>query len=57
MLETILKTTEKLTLETLNKLEESMEFTLAEHYEERINFHIKMLNYYFKEKDNEKLAT
>jgi len=33
-----------------------MEFSLQEHYEERIAFHQKMLYYYLTEQQNEKLA-
>ena len=33
----------------LIKSEESMDFTLYEHYKERINFHTKMLWYYLNE--------
>jgi len=36
--------------ETLKKSEDSMDFTLAEHYKERISFHMKMLMYYLNEK-------
>lgn len=39
-----------LDIETLKKSEDSMDFTLAEHYKERINFHMKMLMYYLNEK-------
>jgi len=39
------------------KLEEDTVTTLANHYEERIAFHMKMLNYYLKEQTDEKLAT
>jgi hypothetical protein len=28
------------------------EFTLPEHYKERINFHMNMLNYYLNEQKN-----
>lgn len=31
------------------KFTENTEFTLPEHYRERIKFHMKMLNYYLKE--------
>ena len=34
----------------LIKSEESMDFTLYDHYKERINFHMKMLYYYLNEK-------
>ena len=34
-----------------------MEFSLKEHYAERIAFHEKMLLYYLTEQQNEKLAT
>ena len=36
---------------------ENIEFSLSEHYGERINFHQKMLLYYLNEKQNEKLGT
>lgn len=56
MLENTLKTTPDTTLESLMKLEEGMDFTLASHYKERIAFHMRMLNYYLQEQKNE-LAT
>ena len=31
------------------KSEDSMDFTLPEHHSERINHHMKMLNYYLNE--------
>lgn len=33
------------------------EFSLKEHYAERIAFHEKMLYYYLKEQQNERLVT
>ena len=36
--------------ENLTELEESGDFTLVEHHKERIEFHLKMLEYYFNEK-------
>ena len=33
----------------LKESEESTEFSLHEHHKERINFHMKMLNYYLSE--------
>lgn len=33
----------------LKESEESMEFSLREHHKERIDFHMKMLNYYLSE--------
>ena len=32
------------------ELEDNMNFTLSNHYEERIKFHMLMLNYYLNEK-------
>lgn len=32
------------------ELEDNMSFTLSNHYEERIKFHMLMLNYYLNEK-------
>ena len=34
----------------LKELEESTDFTLAEHYDERIKFHMRMLRYYLNQK-------
>jgi len=56
MLETISTTTNTSTSKTLTKLEDDMDFSLDEHYKERINFHTKMLYYYLNEEQNEKLA-
>jgi hypothetical protein len=36
---------------------EDTDFNLAEHHKERINFHKKMLLYYLKEEQNDRLAT
>ena len=33
----------------LNELENEMDFSLTNHYKERISFHMKMLNYYLKQ--------
>jgi hypothetical protein len=41
---------------TSNLLEESMDFTLREHYAERIKFHMNMLNYYLKEQKNDRMG-
>ena len=41
---------------TSNLLEESMDFTLREHYNERIKFHMTMLNYYLKEQKNDRMG-
>ncbi len=38
------------------KLEDDTDFSLDEHYKERIDFHTKMLYYYLNEEQNEKLA-
>ena len=35
--------------EILIKSEEDTDFTLRDHYEERINFHMKMLIYYLEQ--------
>jgi len=56
MLETISTTTNTSTSKTLTKLEDDTDFSLDEHYKERINFHTKMLYYYLNEEQNEKLA-
>ena len=56
MLETISTTTNTSTSKTLTKLEDDMDFSLDEHYKERINFHTKILYYYLNEEQNEKLA-
>lgn len=49
MLDNTLKDIDVFDPETLTGSEESTDFTLAEHYTERINFHSKMLNYYLRE--------
>ena len=36
-------------MEKLLDCTENMEFSLQEHYSERISFHMKMLNYYLNE--------
>jgi len=35
--------------ETLHESEENMDFTLAEHYKEKIQYHWKMLYYYLNQ--------
>lgn len=57
MLKDTLKKTVSSTQEKLMKSEQEMDFTLDEHYEERIKFHMTMLNYYLKEQNNEVMAT
>ena len=49
MLKDTLKKTVDLTQKNLMKSEQEMDFTLDKHYEERINFHMKMLKYYLNE--------
>ena len=39
------------------ELEESTDFTLRDHYKERVNFHMKMLNHYLKEQKNDRMGT
>ena len=39
----------ELDTEILINSEESMDFTLREHYNERVSFHMEMLNYYLNE--------
>lgn len=56
MSETISTTTTESITKQSTKLEESMDFTLDEHYKERIAYHMKMLNYYLIEELNEKLV-
>ena len=56
MLENISKTTSTSAIETSTNSEENTDFTLVNHYEERIDFHMKMLNYYLSEKNNEIMA-
>ena len=51
MLENISKTTSTSAIETSMNSEENTDFTLVDHYEERIDFHMKMLNYYLNEKN------
>ena len=41
---------EKSAVARLKELEDDMNFTLSNHYEERIKFHMLMLNYYLNEK-------
>jgi hypothetical protein len=42
-------TTSELTQKQLTKSQDTMDFTLKNHYLERIAHHMKMLNYYFNE--------
>lgn len=39
-----------------NLSETSMDFTLREHYNERIKFHMTMLNYYLNEQTNDRMG-
>lgn len=39
------------------ELEESTDFTLRDHYNERISFHMRMLNHYLKEQKNDRMGT
>lgn len=57
MLKDTLKKTVDLTQKNLMKSEQETDFTLDKHYEERINFHMKMLKYYLNEQKNEAMAT
>jgi len=41
---------------TSNLSEESTDFTLRDHYKERIKFHMTMLNYYLKEQKNDRMG-
>lgn len=36
---------------------ENTEFTLTEHYRERIQHHMKMLDYYLNEENHDRLGT
>jgi hypothetical protein len=47
----------KLTQKKLKELEDDMDFTLGSYYKERIDYHMRMLNYYLIEKNNEELGT
>ena len=38
------------------ELEESTDFTLRDHYNERISFHMRMLNHYLKEQKNDRMG-
>lgn len=38
------------------KLEESTDFTLRDHYKERVSFHMRMLNHYLKEQKNDRMG-
>jgi len=40
----------------LNQSEESMDFSLHDHYAERIRYHMTMLNYYLKEEKNDRMG-
>tara|TARA_R100001198_G_scaffold96440_1_gene86264 strand:- start:924 stop:1097 length:174 start_codon:yes stop_codon:yes gene_type:complete len=57
MLKNTSSTITKLTQKKLKELDDDMDFTLVNYYKERINHHMKMLNYYLKEQSNEKLGT
>ena len=41
-----------LDLMKLKELEDNTDFTLSDHYKERIEFHSKMLRYYLNEQKN-----
>jgi hypothetical protein len=41
---------------TSNLSETNTDFTLREHYAERIKFHMTMLNYYLKEQKNDRMG-
>jgi hypothetical protein len=56
MLKNTLKKTQSLAQKTLKELEDDTDFTLDNYYKERISFHMKMLNYYLKEQNNEIMA-
>lgn len=56
MLETISTTTNTSAQKKSINLESDMDFTLDEYHNERIDYHMKMLNYYLNEDQNEKLA-
>jgi len=56
MLETISITTNTSAQKKSINLESDMDFTLDEYHNERIDYHMKMLNYYLNEDQNEKLA-
>jgi len=57
MLKNTSSTITKLTQKKLKELDDDTDFTLGSYYKERINHHMKMLNYYLKEQSNEKLGT
>lgn len=57
MLKNTSSTITKLTQKKLKELDDDTDFTLVSYYKERINHHMKMLNYYLKEQSNEKLGT
>lgn len=57
MLETISKETDKSIPQKSTELESDTDFTLDEHYKERIAFHMRMLGYYLDQQQNGKLAT
>ena len=56
MLETISITTNTSAQKKSINLESDMDFTVDEYHNERIDYHMKMLNYYLNEDQNEKLA-
>ena len=48
---------DQLDTQTSTELEESTDFTLRDHYTERVSFHMKMLNHYLKEQKNDRMGT
>jgi hypothetical protein len=46
----------QLDTETSTQLEESTDFTLRDHYKERVSFHMRMLNHYLKEQKNDRMG-
>lgn len=47
----------ELAQEQLTKSRDDMDFTLKNHYSERITHHMRMLNYYLKEQQHEVMGT
>jgi hypothetical protein len=47
---------EQLYTEPSTILEENMDFSLHKHHKERVEYHMKMLNYYLKEEYNDRLG-
>jgi hypothetical protein len=41
---------------TLNRSEENTDFSLHDHYNERVKHHMIMLNYYLKEQKNDRMG-